>query len=386
MTREPSAHGECEPRFHKVREVFERNLTRGEVGAAIAVTLNGRPVVDLWGGHADRARTRSWERDTLVNVYSTTKGMTALCALRLIDAGWLDLDTPVAEYWPEFAQGGKGDLPVRYLLTHQAGLPAIRKELPGDALYRWDLMTEALAEQAPWWTPGTRHGYHALTFGYLVGELLRRVDGRSIGRYFREELAEPLGLDFHIGLEAAQHARCAEMIPAQRATPGAPDLMKEFMKSASEVTARAFNNPSIADAAANSAAWRKAEIPAANGHGTARDLARVYGALAIGGELDGCSLLSSAAIEQASREQAFGPDEVLLKMPMRFGLGFFLTQKLIPLGPNPRSFGHPGAGGSIAFADPDARLGFAYVMNQMQQGLTGDARGFGLIHALYEAL
>jgi CubicO group peptidase (beta-lactamase class C family) len=385
VTREAAAHGECDARFHKVREVFERNLNRGEVGAAIAVTLNGEPVIDLWGGYADRERTRPWERDTLVNVYSTTKGMTALCALRLADSGKLDLDAPVVDYWPEFAQGGKQELPVRYLLTHQAGLPALHKELPGDALYHWDLMTEALAEQEPWWPPGTRHGYHALTFGYLVGELVRRIDGRSIGCYFREELAEPLGLDFHIGLEEAQHARCAEMIPARPAAPGTPDLMKEFLKSASSVTAKAFTNPSIPDGAANSAAWRRAEIPAANGHGTARALASVYGALAVGGKLDGFQVLSSAAIEQASREQAFGPDEVLLKMPMRFGLGFFLTQKLIPLGPNPRSFGHPGAGGSIAFADPDARLGFAYVMNQMQQGLTGDARGFGLIHALYEA-
>ncbi len=386
MANEVRVEGECEPRFTRVREAFERSFANGEVGAALAVTLDGRPVVDLWGGHADAARTRPWQRDTIVNVYSTTKGMTAICANRLIEAGTLDLDAPVAHYWPEFAQAGKASLPARYLLTHQAGLAAISTRIPSEKLYDWDFMTAALAAQQPWWEPGTQHGYHALTFGYLVGELVRRIDGRSLGTYFRDEVAKPLGVDFHIGLDERHDTRCAEMIPAPPPPPGAPNLFAAVTEKPESLTAKVFGNPPLGAAKVNTRAWRAAEIPAANGHGDARGLARVYGTLACGGELDGVHILSAEAIARANTEQAFGTDAVLAPLQTRFGLGFFLTQPMIPFGPNPRAFGHPGAGGSVAFADPDARLGFAYVMNQMQQGLAGDARGFGLIFELYEAL
>jgi CubicO group peptidase (beta-lactamase class C family) len=382
---ETSVHGTCDPRFERVREVFARSFERGEVGAAVAVTVEGQSVLDLHGGRADAAGTRPWEHDTLVNVYSTTKGMTAICLHRLVEEGRLDLDAPVARYWPEFGQAGKERLPVRFLLSHQAGLPAVRKILPLDALYDWDLLCSALAEETPWWEPGAKHGYHALTFGHLAGEVLRRIDGRSLGTYFQEELAEPLGLDFHIGLAVEHHRRCAEIIPAPPPPEGTPDIMKQLMEGES-MTARAFNNPPNRRDQVNTAEWRSAEIPAANGHGTARSLARVYGALATGGDQDGVHVLSPEAVARATEEQAFGPDAVLMGMPMRFGLGFFLTHAMVPLGPNARAFGHPGAGGSIAFADPDARLGFAYVMNQMQQGMAGDARGFALIQAVYEAL
>jgi CubicO group peptidase (beta-lactamase class C family) len=216
--------------------------------------------------------------------------------------------------------------------------------------------------------------------------VVRRVDGRTLGTYFREEIAQPLGADFHIGLDARDDARCAEMIPAPPPPPGTPNLFAAVTERPESLTAKVFNNPLLRPGEVNTRAWRAAEIPAANGHGTARALAHVYGALARGGEVDGVRVLSQPAIERATSEQAFGTDAVLAPLQTRFGLGFFLTHPMIPFGPNPRAFGHPGAGGSVAFADPDTRLGFAYVMNQMQAGLSGDARGFGLIYEVYEAL
>jgi len=378
--------GENASRFARVRAAFEKNFTTGEVGAALAVTLDGELVVDLWGGHRDAARTKPWQRDTIVNVYSTTKGMTAICANRLAERGVLDLDAPVASYWPEFAQAGKSEIPVRWLLSHRAGLAALREQIPAGGQYDWKYMTEALAAEKPWWDPGTSHGYHALTYGYLVGEVLRRADGRTLGTYFREELAQPLGLDFWIGTAPELDARVADMIPAPPSPPGVPNPFAAAAQNPQSLVGRAFANPVIESGAVNSRAWRGAEIPAANGHGTARGLARIYGALAREGELDGVQVLSPAQIAHANSEQSFGRDEVLAPLHTRFGLGFFMTQPMIPFGPNPRAFGHPGAGGSIAFADPDARIGIAYVMNQMQIGLAGDARGFGLIAEVYEAL
>jgi CubicO group peptidase (beta-lactamase class C family) len=380
-----TVQGRCEARFEGVRRVFEKSFEAGEVGAAVAITLDGEPVVDLFGGYADAARTCPWQRDTIVNVYSTTKGVTALCAHRLVEAGKLDLDAPVARYWPEFAQAGKERIPVRWLLSHQAGLPAVRKPLPQDALYDWPVLCEALAAETPWWEPGTQHGYHALTYGHLVGEVFRRVEGRTVGAYFQGELARPLGLDFWIGTPASEHARCAEMIPAPAGAAGAEDVLEQFSKNASEMVRLTFDNPRGRRGHVNSPEWRRAEIPAGNGHGDALSLARLYGGLACGGELDGVHLLSREAIARASTEQAFGKDAVL-GFPMRFGLGFMLRHDLMPLGPNPTTFGHAGAGGSIAYADPVARIGFAYVMNQMQGGTTGDPRGFRLIGALYRAL
>jgi CubicO group peptidase (beta-lactamase class C family) len=385
MSDETPIQGECDPRFSRVRDLFATNLRNGEVGGAVAATLDGSPVIDLWGGFADAERTRPWERDTIVNVYSTTKGMTATCLHRLVDEGRLDLDAPVAKYWPEFEQAGKGGIPVRYLLSHQAGLPAIRKPLPGGSLFDWDVMVDALASEEPWWEPGTKHGYHAMTFGFLVGEVLRRIDGRTLGTYFREEIADPLALDFHIGLDASADVRCAEIIMSTSGSE-TTSLMSTFLKDLDSMTALAFTNPPVEVGTLNTRAWRGAEIPAANGHGTARSLARAYGALARGGELDGVRVLSRESVERASAEQVFGPDAVLLGIPMRFGLGFLLTQPLIQLGPNPRSFGHAGFGGSIAFADPDARIGFGYVTDQMQMTLLGDWRFFGLVRALYGSL
>jgi CubicO group peptidase (beta-lactamase class C family) len=257
----------------------------------------------------------------------------------------------------------------------------VRKPLPQDALFDWPVLCEALAAETPWWEPGTQHGYHALTYGHLVGEVFRRIEGRTVGRYVREELARPLGLDFWIGTPASEHARCAEMIPAA----GGDGSLEAFSKNASEMVRLAFDNPRGRRNQVNSPEWRAAEIPAGNGHGDALSLARLYGGLACGGTLDGVHLLSPAAIRRATTEQAFGKDAVI-GFPMRWGLGFMLRHDMLPLGPNDGTFGHAGAGGSIAFADPTARVGFAYVMNQMQGGTTGDPRGFRLIGALYHAL
>jgi CubicO group peptidase (beta-lactamase class C family) len=374
--------GTCAPGFSAVRDAFAANFEAGrEVGASFAAVLDGALVVDLWGGHADAARTRPWQRDTLVNVFSTTKAPAALAIHLLASRGALDLDAPVARYWPEFAQGGKQAIPVRQLLDHTAGLAALRAPLPREALYDWPRMTEALAGEEPWWEPGRGSGYHAMTFGYLVGELVRRVDGRSPGRFLREEIAEPLGADFHVGLPAAEEARVAEMIPptadesAQAGAAIAPDSL----------LAKVMGNPPLTADAANTAAWRRAEIPAANGHGHARSVARILAALACGGTLDGVRLLAPDALARAVEEQTYGVDRVL-GIPMRWGLGFMLSSPDLPLGPNPRTFGHGGWGGSLGVADLDARLAWAYAMNRMSPGTTGDTRAAGIAAALYGCL
>jgi CubicO group peptidase (beta-lactamase class C family) len=395
MSTESPICGDCDPRFERVREIFRDSFETGaELGASVCFTIDGEPVVDLWGGHCDRDCTRAWERDTLVNVYSTTKGMTAVCAHQLVERGELDLDEPVATYWPEFAAAGKHRLPVRYLLSHQAGLPAVRKPLPPGALYDWELMTRALAEETPWWEPGTRHGYHALTFGYLVGELVRRISGQSLGSYFRRHVAEPLGADFHIGLAPEYDVRTSELfgslappVSGEGAEIEGPigDFLRD-MTDPTTMTGATFNNPKQPLDAVNSREWRAAEIPAGNGHGTAHSLARIYGALSRGGELGGVRVLRSETIEAAIEEQVFGPDVILGGLPMRFGLGFMLRQDLIPLGPNPRAFGHPGAGGSIGFADPDAHVGFGYTMNRMQMSLAGTPSAFAMVRAFFKAL
>ncbi len=404
-TRNPAPalplEGHCDPRFSRVREVFAEMLAQNEVGAAIAFTLDGETVVDLWGGHADAEKTRPWQRDTIVNTYSTTKGMTALIAHRLIEQGRLDLDAPVVQYWPEFAAAGKAEIPVRWLLTHQAGLPAVRQTMPPEALFDWDAMCAALAATEPWWTPGTQHGYHPMTFGFLVGEVIRRVDGRTVGRIFREEIAEPLEADYHIGLPDSEHSRVADMIGAlvppksERTTEsGGPSIrikgplakFMEDMTDPSSMVGAAFNNPYMKAGTHNTPAWRQAELPAANGHGTARALARIYGALACGGEIDGVRLLEAESIERARTEQIMGADATLGGLPTRFGLGYMLRSDFMPFTPNDGSFGHPGAGGSLGIADPEAKVGFGFVMNKMSQGLAGGSTGYAVLQAFFEAL
>jgi CubicO group peptidase (beta-lactamase class C family) len=379
-----SIHGTCDPRFAAVRDAFAANFEAGrEVGASFAATVDGKPVVDLWAGHADAARLRPWERDTVVNVFSTTKAMAALCAHLLVERGLLDVDAPVARYWPEFAQAGKGCMPVRYLLSHTAGLAALRPSLPSEALYDWSRMTGALAAETPWWEPGSASGYHALTYGYLVGEVVRRIAGRTLGALFRQDVARPLGADFHIGLAAVEDARVAEMIPPTAeelaaAGPGATEDPESML-------GKVMGNPRVVPELANTRAWRAAEIPAANGHGNARSVARVMAALACGGTLDGVRLLGDATLARAVAEQCSGQD-LVLRFPIRWGLGFMLAGPELPVGPNLRTFGHGGWGGSLGFADLDARVSWAYVMNKMSPGTTGDGRAAGPLAALYGSL
>ncbi len=379
----PEIQGRCAPRYAGVHDAFAEGFrSRNEIGAAVAVRVDGEAVVDLWAGHADPARTRRWQRDTLVHLYSVTKGMTALCAHRLIERGALELDAPVARYWPEFAEKGKGAIPVRWLLSHRAGLQAIRTPLPPEALYDWDALCAALAVAEPCLPPG-QLGYHPVTFGWLIGELVRRVDGRSLGRFFREEIAEPLGADLHIGLGPAEEMRCAD-ITALEPPPELVAAFEEPRGGELPLVALAFINPS-GTGDHNSARHRRAEIPAINGHGTAAALACIYGALARGGELDAVRVLSPASIERARAQQAKDVD-LLLGESLRIGLGYWLSQPGVAgmaFGPNEGAFGHPGAGGSLGFADPSARMGFGYVTNRMGSSIVIDARPQALIDAFY---
>jgi CubicO group peptidase (beta-lactamase class C family) len=368
-------HGHCEPGFEPVRAALAEVLTSGaEVGAALAVFVDGHAAVDLWGGHADATRTRPWQRDTLVNLYSVGKAVTAVCALRLAEAGALDLDAPVASYWPEFAQAGKARIRVRHLLTHQAALPAVARPLPAEAWRDRDVMTAALAAQAPWWEPGAGHGYHVNTQGFLIGEVIHRVTGTTLGAYLREQLARPAGIDFFVGLGAELDARCAEVVPAPP-SPEGEDLRRRLGVDPGAVTGlelmrvNAYRNPPELSGigVVNTRAWRAAEVPSTNGHGTARAVARLYSALAGDGTLDGVHVLGPETIARATEEQVSG-DDLVLQRPTRYGLGFQLTMAERPLGPSLRAFGHFGAGGSLGFADPDARVAFGYAMNQGRGG------------------
>jgi CubicO group peptidase (beta-lactamase class C family) len=400
-------HGVCDSRFIRVRELFQHSFASGEeIGAAASFVLDGQCVVDLWGGYYDLARTREWERDTLVNVYSTSKGMVALCANQLVERGLLDIDAPVAEYWPEFAVAGKDETTIRWLLSHRAGLCAVRARMPQNALYDWDLMCEALAAQEPWWIPGEGHGYHAFTYGFLVGEVVRRVTGESLGTFFRKNVAEPLTADFHIGLAAENDSRTSDMygvhignksvaVPKlDDPAPTEPGPFAEFARRMRDQTTMQWNamlNPPMDRDAVNTRAWRAAEIPAVNGHGTARALARIYGALARGGEVDGVRVMKPETIARATVTEVCGPERLFCgAVPMRFGLGFVLsdaTHRYARLSPNPRAFGHAGGGGSLGMADPDKGIGFGFTMNNMHASLvSAGATPTQLVDAFYEAL
>ena len=386
-----------EPRFDALRAAFAENFeSHGEVGAAVAVYLRGEPVVDLWGGWYAPDREREWDRNTLVNVFSTTKGLTAFCAHRLVEQGLLDVDAPVAQYWPEFAAGGKEQLPVRLLLNHSAGLASIREPIEFEDWYDWEKMTSLLAAQEPWWTPGEAHGYHAITYGWLVGEVIRRIDGRSLGTYFREEFAAPLGLDAHIGTGPEFDARIAPLLDP---LPPEGDGVALQLPDTSELEEGSFlwsvlaNPPGMTSLAALTAErdWRAAELGAVNGHATARELARLYAAVAHGGEIDGVHVLAPETVEAGTELQHEGRDYVTQQMgvdfSMKFALGWLLNDaETMPIGPNARAFGHAGAGGSLGFADPEAGVGFGYTLNQMQNDGIDEPRFKRLVEAVYAAL
>ncbi|MGW5431103.1 serine hydrolase domain-containing protein [Streptomyces sp. NPDC004059] len=384
---ETQVHGHCDARFAAVREAFEDNFReRGELGAAVAVTVDGTTVVDLWGGWADAAGTRPWERDTLVNVWSTTKGPVALCAHLLADRGLLDLDAPVAAYWPEFAAAGKEKVLVRHLLSHRAGLSGLREQHSLADLYDWELTTARLAATEPWWEPGTRSGYHALTYGFLVGEVVRRISGLRPGAFLEREVTGPLGIDFTVGLPAKEAGRAAEMVHPPAASRSEQAAIFSQLTPAALA---ALTNPVVGAAEANTPEWRAAEIPAANGHGTARAVAALYGVFAGRGSHGGRRILSPEAAERVREGQGSCRDLVLgagLDGETEIGLGLWLSGSNGSYGPNPRAFGHDGFGGSCGLADPEAGVSLGYVMNRMGPRIADDPRKMALIDALYSAL
>ena len=362
--------GVCDERFQAVREALAESLDKDDVGASAAVYLDGEPTVDLWGGYADAARTIPWGPDTITNVWSTTKTMTALCALVLADRGDLDLAAPVARYWPEFAAAGKEGVQVRHVLAHTAGLPDFDGPVTAGDLYDWPAVTARLAAQAPRWEPGTAAGYHSLTQGFIVGEVIRRITGQPPGGFFAEEIAGPLGADFHIGLAAEHDHRVAPGI----APPSSPS---GDWAPASPAGGPAGPSGGIRLSDGNSLAWRRAQIPAASGFGNARSVGAVQSVLACGGTARGVRLLSPAGCDLARQEQYRGVDQIL-GASMRYGMGYAIFD---------RSCGWGGWGGSLVMVDLDARMTVSYVMNQMlDPDGTGDYRAIGIVAAAYEGL
>ncbi|HEV8559714.1 MAG TPA: serine hydrolase domain-containing protein [Actinophytocola sp.] len=357
--------------FEAVAEAFAANFeTHGEIGAAVCVYRHGRAVVDIWAGLADRDTGRPWESDTPVLTFSSTKGFTAACVHLLVERGLLDIDAPVAEYWPEFAAQGKADVPVRWALCHRAGVPAIDAPLTLAEVLAWDPVVAAVAAQCPEWPPGTDHGYHARTFGWMTGELVRRTTGVSLGRFLATEITGPLGLDFWVGLPAEIEARVAPLYPPGQQPIDPRSLLGRVMFGPSNLFARndIWNRPEL----------HAAEFPSSNGIGTAHALARHYAALI--GEVDGIRTLRPETVAAATKVQADGQDRVL-GIPTRFALGFMLDT-----GGGPNSFGHAGSGGSLGLADPDAGIGFGYVMNRMIGTGPDDGRAARLVEALYRCL
>jgi CubicO group peptidase (beta-lactamase class C family) len=397
--------GTVAPGFEGVRAAFEANFAvYGEVGAGFSLVVDGRTVVDLWGGVADVATGEPYGEDTLQLVFSSTKGATAICANLLAQRGELDVAAPVASYWPEFAQAGKGDIPVGWLLCHKAGLPFIDAPLDLDDVLGWDLAVAALAAMTPVWEPGTAHGYHAVTYGWLVGEVLRRITGRSVGAFFAEEVAAPLDLEFWIGLPDAQQARVAPLTN-RGLRPGSPapavdvhlddeglgglvETIEQLLGPDSHLVKALGGStalPLVGDGVFNKHEVRAAELPAANGVTNARSLARMYAGTI--GSVEGSeagALLTPEQVAAASTTQTNGADQVLM-FETTFGLGFMTSSPFSPYGGR-RSFGHAGAGGSVGFADPEHGIGFGYVMNHMMTNLSGDPRSRGLVAAVYEAI
>lgn len=377
--------GVCDPAFVAVREAFAKNFDDGEIGAACAVEIGGRPVVDLWGGWADEHRTRAWRNDTLVNAYSVGKPIVALALLQCVAVGDIELDESAVRPWPELIAGQQG-ASVRDVLCHRAGVPAIRRPLTNDALWDWDVMCDAIAATEPWWRPGTTHGYHVNTYGYLAGELARRITGHSPGRWLREEVAGPLGADMAWGLSRDQHSRCADVIWQSNTTPPVDWSDPTKLDGEKAMMVLAYVNPPGFSSlgVVNTAEWRQTQVPSTNLHATARGVARFYSALAVGGSVGGVRILDADVLAEATTPQSEGWCP-FLEREVTFGLGFQPTRPDRPFGPNPGSFGHFGTGGSVGFADPLTSLSFGYVMNAVKPRWQ-NARNHALIDALYSCL
>ena len=380
--------GHCAQLFEPLRTLFGSLIASGaDLGASMALTIDGEFVVDLWGGHTDEARTQAWQRDTITHVWSTTKTMTALAALLLVDRGELDLDAPVARYWPEFAANGKSGVLVRHVLSHTSGLPGWAEPITTEDLADWDKCCALLAAQAPWWEPGTASGYQALNHGFLVGELIRRITGQKTGAFFAEQLAKPLGADFHIGLAPSEFHRVANVVPP-------PPLPIEFDKlDPQSPMVRVFTNPGPQAEASWTPAWRQADIGAANGHGNARSVAQVQTIVACGGEALGRKFLKEATLARIWETQAEGPD-LVLGVPLKLGIGYGLPQPdIVPYLPQGVGEGSDeriafwgGWGGSLVVADQRRRLCFSYMMNKMAPGIVGGPNVAALAGCLYDIL
>lgn len=397
-------NGTCKPGFERIAEAFEANFeTKGEIGASVCLAVGGETVVDLWGGVADRKTHAPWTRDTLSIVFSCTKGATALCAHVLASRGKLDLDAPVAELWPEFARHGKERVTTRMMLDHSSAVPAVRAKVKDDGPYDWDYMTGRLADEEPFWEPGTRNGYHGFTFGWTVGEMVRRASGQSLGTFFREEIAEPLGLDFWIGLPEEMEPRVAPIVPhVYKAADAVTPFMRDLATNKQSIPALFyFNNGAWRSGGANTRAGHAAEIGAANGITNARGLAGMYAPLANGGSMAGSGkLVDGKTLARMAEVSMATHDDATLRIPTRFALGFMKSMDnrkrsmaatlwgedcdSVILGS--AAFGHVGAGGSLGFADPATGLSFGYTMNRMGPGLLMNERGQALVDAAYLSL
>jgi len=397
--------GYCDPKFELVAEEFERNFReRGEVGASVCVKVAGETVVDLWGGSADPASNKPWEENTITHVWSCTKGATALCAHMLVSQGLLDLEAPVVRYWPEFGQAGKESIPVKMLLNHQSGVAAISEPIPPGALYDWEFMVRALEKQAPFWKPGSMHGYHGFTFGWLVGEVVRRVSGKSIGTFFREEVAELLDLDFWMGLPVTHETRVAPIIPADPPDPSgpvSPMMMAIAMDQASLQAILMFNTGGYMLPGPdgvfgfNTRTAHIAEFGSVGSLTNARGLAGLYAPLANGGNLNGFNLVSRDTVTRMGAVSSASSLDTSILLPTRFTLGFAksVDNRRVPSATEDDSlilseeaFGHPGFGGALGFADPVANMSFGYAMNRMGPGIGLNARGQSLVDATYLSL
>ena len=383
--RQVVIRGTCDPAFRPVGDAFAANFGEGEIGAACSVTVDGHVVVDVWGGWADAAHHREWTRDTMVNAFSVGKPVIAIRLLQLVESGRIDLDALADRWWPELLAGQKGAT-VRDVLCHRAGVPAIRQPVADDVLWDWHAMCRAIAATDPWWEPGTRHAYHSNTYGHLVGEVARRVDGRLPGTWLREEVAGPLDAQLVWGLTPAERARCADIEWEIDVDRGIEWLSGRAETTEQRMIVLSYSNPPgySGIGVVNSTQWRAAQVPSTNLHATAGGVARLYTALAAGGAIDGISVLDHDLLAEATSVQSEGWCPVL-ERESTFGLGFQPTRPDRPFGPNSGSFGHFGTGGAVGFADPEAGVGFGYVMNAVRPRWRSP-RNQALIDALYTCL
>ncbi|MFK8021365.1 MAG: serine hydrolase domain-containing protein [Pseudomonadales bacterium] len=371
-------NGRCDPKFASVKDAFAKNFEDGlDIGASVAVTVDGESVVDLWGGDLVDAEGAQWQEDTIVNVWSTTKTMAATVMLMLADRGLLDFNEKVSTYWPEFAQNGKQNIQVRHIMSHSAGLSSVEEPIVFEDFCDHEKIINLLAAQAPWWEPGTQSGYHAITQGHLQNEIVRRIIGTTLGEFFREEVAQPLDADFHIGTSEEHLSRIGFLEP--------PETQPETDADPMSIAVRTLANPPLDALVPRKSAWRTAEIPAANGHGNARSVARIHSAIACGGEVDGVRLLSEDGCRKIFEQQTDGVD-LALGYPVRFGMGFGLNTEAQPVSPNKNACYWGGWGGSLSQIDMDARMSFGYVMNRMRSGTVGDMRAASLLHQTYQSL